>query len=209
MLKTMVFFDTIKVQVISKENAFMKINLKNLVASLTLSASVLAVSQVYAAVDVAPTSVEAIASAKQALATATSSLDALTAKVKTLLATTSPETIAAALVELKISPAVALQAMVNAGVPVVDAVGALVAANPDTKNAQAVVDAAIAITPEAKVAIAQAAIDAGASIDAIPAGVVGSVVGATFVPQSTSTTTSTSAGGGGGVVVPPPVVSAN
>lgn len=203
MLKTMAFFVIISIQLISKEYAFMKVNLKNLVAVLTLSASALAVSQVYAAVDVAPTSLEAIASAKQALATATSSLDALTAKVKALLATASPETIAAALAELKIAPAVALQAMVNAGVPVVDAVGALVAANPETKNAQAVVNAAIAITPEAKVAIAQAVIDAGASLDAIPAGVAGYVVGATFVPQSTST--STSAGGGGGVVVPPPV----
>lgn len=185
----------------------MKNNLKNLVTSLVLSASVLAISQVYAADAVAPTSVESIANAKQALSEVASSPTALTAKVKALLATTSPAAIAAALAELKIAPAVALQAMVGAGVPVVYAVSALVAANPD--SAPAVTNAAIALAPEAKSSIIQAAISAGASPDVATGSAAGPSTSAPAAPQGSSPASGSSGGGGGGVVVPTPPVSAS
>jgi hypothetical protein len=191
----------------------MEANLKKFLSALVVSASVLTVSHAIAAQvpntpNVGEVSLESITTTKQELSkAATISHSALKAKVKSLLGSSGAETIAVALTELGISHALALQSMVEAGVPVADAVGFLVAAN--IEAAPAIVAAALKIHPEAEVAILQAAIDAGASPDnLLPATAAGRGDGhrervAEFRRNDGDH------GGGGGVVTHPKPVSPN
>jgi hypothetical protein len=145
----------------------MEANLRNIFSVLAMSALILIVNQTVAAQvthtpSVDEVSVESITAAKQELSKAALiSHAALKAKVKGLLGSSSAESVAVALSELRISPA--LQTMVEAGVPVARAVGFLVAAN--TEDASGIVTAALKIHPEAEITILQAAIDSGASPD--------------------------------------------
>lgn len=91
--------------------------------------------------------------------------DALKSKVKSLSGLASNEAIAVALTNLGVTPSLSLQAMVEAGVSIDVAVGALIAAN--TENAIAIVKAALKLNPSAKASIISAAIGAGASPDDI------------------------------------------
>jgi hypothetical protein len=191
----------------------MEANLRNFLSVLAMSASVLTVNQSIAAqvpntLSVDKVSVESIAAAKQELTKAASvSHAALKAKVKSLLGSSSAESIAVALSELRISPA--LQTMVEAGVPVAHAVGSLVAAN--TEDAHAIVTAALKIHPEAEITILQAAIDAGASPDdllpATAAGRAGERSREHKERVAEFRHKDGEHGGGGGVITPPKPVS--
>jgi hypothetical protein len=190
----------------------MKVTFKKFLSTLVVSASVLTVNHLSAAQvpSSAKTTVESIANTKQELAKAAAiSNEALKAKVKILLVSSRSESIAVALSELGISSSLALRSMVEAGVSVSDAVGLLVAANP--QNSLAIVTAALKSHPKAEVSILQAAISSGADPDSLlPATAAGSDDGRSRREGRERLADSRRHDrdhGGGGVITPPKPVS--